>query len=146
MICPACKSHMIVVEHEHIELDYCTSCKGVWFDSGELELLLERLGLRASRDFLSSILVAGTSTNEKKRRCPLCRRRMVKTSAGQNPAVLVDVCPQEDGIWFDGGEVGQLVQKLPAQAGTDDGQKVMAFLGNTFKCHDSKLPGDGGGQ
>jgi len=47
MICPACKNDMIVVEHEDIELDYCTNCNGVWFDSGELELLLEAAGLES---------------------------------------------------------------------------------------------------
>ena len=39
MKCPIDKSDMIVVEHEKIELDYCLRCSGVWFDSGELELL-----------------------------------------------------------------------------------------------------------
>jgi Zn-finger nucleic acid-binding protein len=37
MICPACKYDMIVVEYHNIELDYCNNCKGVWFDSGELQ-------------------------------------------------------------------------------------------------------------
>jgi len=43
--CPACKVPIIVVEHEKIELDYCTTCLGVWFDAGELALLLESLDL-----------------------------------------------------------------------------------------------------
>ncbi len=129
---------MIVVEHESIELDYCTSCKGGWFDSGELGLLLECLSLQAPHEFLGGILASGAGTNEKKRRCPMCRRSMVKATAGQESAITIDICPQEDGIWFDGGEVGHLVQQLPAQAGTDARQKVMAFLGNTFKCHDSR--------
>ena len=38
MICPACRSAMVIVEYDDIELDYCTACKGVWFDAGELEL------------------------------------------------------------------------------------------------------------
>ncbi len=138
MICPACSSQMIVVEHEHIELDYCMNCKGVWFDSGEMELLLERLGIHASHEFLGNIMVAGVRTNEKKRRCPLCRRKMAKTTAGQKPVVLIDVCPQQEGIWFDGGEVSQLVQQLPVQADADASQKLIAFLGNTFRCHDSR--------
>ena len=35
---------MIIVEHNDIELDYCTNCSGVWFDIGELEVLLEPVG------------------------------------------------------------------------------------------------------
>ena len=56
MICPACKSDMIVVEHSQIELDYCTDCRGVWFDSGELELLLESMGLENPDLFLGNLL------------------------------------------------------------------------------------------
>ena len=43
MNCPVCKEPMIIVEHERIELDYCTTCLGVWFDAGELSLLLESM-------------------------------------------------------------------------------------------------------
>ena len=46
MICPVCKKDMFVVEYKQIELDYCHTCKGVWFDAGELELLLETGGLK----------------------------------------------------------------------------------------------------
>jgi len=55
MICPACKSDMIVVEHSKIELDYCTGCRGVWFDSGELELLLESAGLEGLDPLLADL-------------------------------------------------------------------------------------------
>ena len=43
MKCPVCRIDMIVVEHKKIELDYCVKCSGVWFDSGELELLLDTI-------------------------------------------------------------------------------------------------------
>jgi len=58
MICPVCKCDMIVVEYHNIELDYCTTCKGVWFDSGELELLLESHGLEEAKLFESAPSVA----------------------------------------------------------------------------------------
>ena len=47
---------MVIVEHENIELDYCTNCKGVWFDSGELELLLEAAELENYEVFLDRII------------------------------------------------------------------------------------------
>jgi len=56
MICPVCKYDMIVVEYQNIELDYCNSCKGVWFDSGELELLLKSQGIEETKVFLDGIL------------------------------------------------------------------------------------------
>jgi len=43
--CPVCHEPMIVVEYQSIELDYCSSCHGTWFDKGELELLLRSMEL-----------------------------------------------------------------------------------------------------
>ncbi len=44
MDCPVCKSAMITLELAKVEIDYCTGCKGVWLDAGELEMLLEDKG------------------------------------------------------------------------------------------------------
>ena len=41
MKCPVCHVPTYVVEYEKIELDVCGECQGIWFDHGELELLLE---------------------------------------------------------------------------------------------------------
>ena len=49
MICPVCKKDALIVEYDRIELDYCPSCGGVWFDSGELDLLLEAAGQYSPR-------------------------------------------------------------------------------------------------
>ena len=56
MKCPVCKNMMIVVEHEHIELDYCPDCAGVWFDAGELDLLFDLRIMKKSNYFLFLIL------------------------------------------------------------------------------------------
>jgi len=40
MDCPVCKNAMITLELAEVEVDYCTGCKGVWLDAGELEMLL----------------------------------------------------------------------------------------------------------
>ncbi len=137
MICPTCNSDMIVVEHNRIELDYCTNCRGVWFDSGELELLLESMNLEGTDLFLGNILDSTEAkSSEKKRRCPVCRRKMNKTTIGQDPEVLIDVCPQGDGLWFDGGEVGDLIRQVAEKPSQREGsqQKLITFLGETFRC------------
>ena len=137
MICPTCKSDMIVVEHNKIELDYCINCQGVWFDSGELELLLESMSLESPDTFLSNILdSAGAESSQKKRNCPICREKMKKTTIGQEPEILIDVCQQGDGLWFDGGEVGQLIGQLAEKSSEKQGsrQQVMTFLGEVFEA------------
>lgn len=131
---------MIVVEHNQIELDYCTKCQGVWFDSGELELLLESMSLEGSNMLLGNIISSTeTKSSEKKRRCPLCNQKMRKTTIGQQPKILIDVCRQGDGLWFDGGEVGQLIKQLISKSTEKAGsqQQVITFLGEAFKARDT---------
>ena len=136
MICPTCKSDMIVVEHNKIELDYCTNCQGVWFDSGELELLLRSMNLESHNVFLSNILSSEEAeSSEKKRKCPICGQKMKKISMGQEPGILIDVCQRGDGLWFDGGELGQLTRQLarkPSEKKRSQ-QGVITFLGEVFK-------------
>lgn len=136
MICPACKSDMIVVEYNKIELDYCTDCQGVWFDSGELELLLESMNLESQNVFFSNILSSEEAeSSEKKRKCPICGQKMKKTGIGQEREILIDVCQRGDGLWFDGGELGQLTRQLAKKPSekTRSQQEVITFLGEVFK-------------
>ena len=139
MKCPACNNLMIVVEHENIELDYCTDCSGVWFDAGELELLLETMQLEGSSLSLDSILTSPEARSaEKKRKCPICRQKMKKATVGHEPEVLIDACQRGDGLWFDKGEVGQLITQLadkPSEEADSQG-RVITFLGEVFRARD----------
>ncbi|MGA8848489.1 MAG: zf-TFIIB domain-containing protein [Dehalococcoidia bacterium] len=116
MICPVCKYAMIVVEYRNIELDYCNSCRGVWFDSGELELLLKSQGLEEPKAFFDGILNSQeAASSEKKRKCSICGRKMKKTTIGGQPEIFIDVCRDKHGLWFDGGEVAQLIKRLAGE-------------------------------
>jgi Zn-finger nucleic acid-binding protein len=137
MICPVCSKDMIVVEYSNIELDYCLNCHGVWFDSDELELMLKCMDLDTPDLLLGHILdSAEVETTEKERKCPICRRKMKKTTIGDRPKILIDVCRRQDGLWFDGGEVSQLVKELAKKkpAGKEAQHKVISFLGEVFKA------------
>ena len=139
MICPACKNDMIVVEHNKIELDYCTSCQGVWFDSGELELFLNSMGLDSRSVFWRNILnYQEVPSTERKRKCPICGRKMKKTIIDKQPEILIDVCQRGDGLWFDSGEVisliKQIANKTPAKE--DAQQQILGFLGEVFKAQE----------
>jgi len=107
---------MIAVEYHNTELDYCHNCKGVWFDSGELELLLRSQDLEEPRAFFDGIVSSQEgASSEKKRKCPICGRKMRKTAIGGQPKILIDVCPNKHGLWFDWGEVAQLIQRLASE-------------------------------
>ncbi|RSY03074.1 hypothetical protein DAH81_24265 [Sphingomonas koreensis] len=50
LLCPVCKTDLIMSERQGIEIDYCSQCRGVWLDRGELDKIIERsLGESASR-------------------------------------------------------------------------------------------------
>ncbi len=137
MKCPACKNLTIVVEHEHIELDYCVECSGVWFDAGELELLVETMQLEGSVLSIDTILTSPEAqSSEKKRKCPICSKKMKKATVGQEPEVLIDACVRGDGLWFDSGEVGQLIAQLTDKTSSESGSqgRVINFLGEVFQA------------
>jgi Zn-finger nucleic acid-binding protein len=137
MICPVCKYDMIVVEYRSIELDYCNSCKGVWFDSGELELLLKSQDLEEPKAFLDGIINSQEAISpEKKRDCPICGHKMKKTAIGEQPKTLIDICSNGHGLWFDGGEVAQLIRRLAGEHPPkhDSGEQVASFLEEVFKA------------
>jgi Zn-finger nucleic acid-binding protein len=144
MICPVCKYDMVVVEYHNIELDYCNSCKGVWFDSGELELLLKSQGLEEPKVFFDGILNSQEAASpEKKRNCPLCGHKMKKTAIGGQPEIPIDICRNEHGLWFDGGEVTQLIRRLAGEHPPkhDSKEQVISFLEEVFKAPEQT--GDG---
>ena len=138
MICPGCKSQTIVVERNKIELDYCPRCRGVWFDSGELDLLLTSLSMGACSAFISDIL-AGTEnkSTEKSRRCPHCAQKMRKSTVGEDPKIMIDACRRGDGLWFDAGELDNLLKQLAQKpaVGPECDRKISEFLGEVFQAH-----------
>ncbi|GMW04596.1 MAG: hypothetical protein AMXMBFR85_05790 [Dehalococcoides mccartyi] len=126
MICPACSKDMLVVEYRGIELDYCPACHGVWFDAGELGLLLDAVKLKSTAPKAEEI----TDSREAKRHCPICRRKMKKTAILKDPLLITDDCPGGHGMFFDGGEVDQLIARL----GKDTNQPAVDFLKEVFKA------------
>ena len=91
-----------MLELEQIEVDHCIQCGGIWVDSGELELLLE--DRKTAEHFLRAFRPVSRS-REKKRKCPICFKKMEKISCGDDGHVLIDRCRGDHGIWCDRGEL-----------------------------------------
>ncbi len=127
MNCPACKHPMMALEYDAVEVDYCGACKGVWLDAGELELLFGDVA-ESHVAFLSGGDIAAARA-EKRRRCPICRAKMTKEATHSEPPVVYDRCPRGDGLWFDQGELEQVLAHGHPHAG---GERVTAFLREVF--------------
>lgn len=42
MKCPQCKDQtLLMADRQGVEIDYCSACRGIWLDRGELDKLLE---------------------------------------------------------------------------------------------------------
>jgi Zn-finger nucleic acid-binding protein len=135
MICPVCNVDMIVVEYHDIELDVCAKCRGVWFDAGELGLLLKTQGEAGADEFIENMKNSPeVKTSEKKRKCPICSKKMDKKGTGRQPPVIIDVCGNGHGLWFDGGEVVELARQVceddVSPGGTDN--PAVTFLEEFF--------------
>jgi uncharacterized protein len=130
---------MIVVEHDQIAIDYCPICHGVWFDRGELELVTERACGPQSDLCVADILARPDApTVEEKRRCPICNRHMLKKNLGAEPSILIDACDRGDGLWFDGGELHQVLSRAKTVDGSRVDAGMISFLKDTLKADIAK--------
>ncbi len=123
MKCPVCKVPTYAVEHDQIELDLCPDCRGIWFDAGELELLLEEGD--------AATLTAAGEFAEASRPCPLCDEKMNKVNIGPSQRVLIDTCPRGCGVWFDDNELQELTEDL-AEKGWQVQPRIRSFLSEMF--------------
>ena len=48
MNCPICNIPLNVSERQGVEIDFCSKCRGVWLDRGELDKIIERSTLEMS--------------------------------------------------------------------------------------------------
>jgi len=135
MKCPVCKVTTTAVEHDKIELDYCHICHGIWFDRGELELLLDTLTGGTAARFINGLMQRPQAkVAEKTRKCPICGKKMNKLDVGSGQEIIIDACHAGHGLWFDGGESGAFIRqlKLEQPAGADPLYQALFFISDTL--------------
>jgi len=61
---------------------------------------------------------------------------MKKITIGEEPKILIDMCSEEHGLWFDGGEVTQLIRHLAGEHPPKGGsrEQVISFLEEVFEA------------
>jgi Zn-finger nucleic acid-binding protein len=102
MKCPKCQGSLEAVVYAELEIDRCTDCKGIWFDSQEAQELKE---LQGSESIDIGDPKAGTKFNEVRDvNCPKCKTRLTKMVDLKQSHIWYEKCPVCYGIWFDAGE------------------------------------------
>ncbi|MBK7228714.1 MAG: zf-TFIIB domain-containing protein [Ignavibacteriales bacterium] len=122
MNCPACKNPMIILELNQVEIDYCNSCKGIWLDSGELELIFSN----SDQKSVSESFISKSDHQEVGRRCPNCKKKMEKVEF-ENSGIILDRCSNNHGLWFDNGELKSLLK-----TSADSNNKMIDLLKEMF--------------
>ena len=107
MDCPRCANPMGEIENEGVVLDFCSGCKGLWFDAGEAASYFE-----LSRD-LPMLSAADRQERDSAMNCPGCSNRMRQMLYAPPNDLTVDRCTACGGMWFDKGEV-QALHRLSA--------------------------------
>ena len=109
--CPKCRGGMREWESRGVTLDHCESCKGLWFDEGELTRHFANLGSAVSEEHLEA-------NRQTRLSCPRCDgARLIEAELG---SVRVETCQRCHGIFLDLGEVHELLGAINRERYADD--------------------------
>ncbi len=124
MQCPRCETEMKVQTIKDlstsIQVDYCPSCGGTWFDKGELDQIEQIIEV----SIIEIRNIPNKKNQLKKMKCPSCNLHpvMSKSEHFRDNKVIIDHCDVCHGIWLDKGEL-EAIQK----------DNLIASVGKIFK-------------
>ncbi|HBB33265.1 MAG TPA: hypothetical protein DDZ80_16675 [Cyanobacteria bacterium UBA8803] len=102
MKCPKCQGSLEAVVYSDIQVDRCTDCQGIWFDSMEAQHLKE---IKGSEEIDTGDPQIGTKFDTiADINCPKCKTKMTKMVDLKQSHIWYEKCPVCYGIWFDAGE------------------------------------------
>ena len=108
MRCPKCRCDMEQIEIDNTIIDRCTSCAGIWFDEGEVEVL-------SHQDAATAIDTGKKAVGRQYNliddyRCPRCGGQVDKKVDPQQQHIWYETCLECNGSFFDAGEFRDLAQ------------------------------------
>lgn len=104
MTCPKCKAPMERVQVSTVEVDRCTGCRGIWFDSLEEE----RLKAAGAAEVVDTGQAEDGRSDSTRVDCPRCHTRMIRMVDVDQPEIAFESCKFCYGRFFDPGEFRQL--------------------------------------
>jgi Zn-finger nucleic acid-binding protein len=102
MQCPKCQGSLEAIVYSDIQVDRCTNCQGIWFDSMEAQTLKK---IQGSESIDTGEPQTGSKFDEIGNiNCPKCHAQMTKMVDLKQSHIRYEKCPICYGIWFDAGE------------------------------------------
>ena len=120
-ICPRCNIRLRTIDLKlegKFLVERCDQCLGLFFDTGELEALLQATVTNVfaiDRSRLDAAVAAklGDDYGVIYIKCPVCAKVMNRVNFGVKSGVIVDRC-KAHGVWLDGGELRRLSEWMKA--------------------------------
>jgi len=109
--CPACGAKLRLVRGRDIEVDVCPSCRGLFFDRGELKTFIDSCIEKVPEGKAPSALpsrkepLPGALVPQANRTCPRCNKPMTTFNYAYDSNIFLDRCWNCGGIWADEGEI-----------------------------------------
>jgi Zn-finger nucleic acid-binding protein len=108
--CPECSQEMRKKEYEGVVIDICENCGGVWLDKDELYHILETREEKFSQSQQEEvapekIIPPRPEDLIPQLNCPVCGALMQRFAFGYSSGIILDRCPNGDGVWLDRGEL-----------------------------------------
>jgi len=110
MKCPNCVSKDLApakLSDRKTEVNWCRSCRGIWFEDGQLEHLFGKLAVDKAH-------VPDYARDNPHRECPVCRTPLA-WFCYPGGTILIDMCRGCGGIWLDDHELTQLQAAVHAE-------------------------------
>lgn len=110
--CPRCKAAMAKLKLGIYSVVECTKCEGMWIDGAVLQQICNDAQKQESVAGIPA--AAQTDYNRPLEAihyisCPVCKTLMNRVNFSHSSGVVVDVCPQKHGTWFDKDELRRVV-------------------------------------
>lgn len=133
MPCPSCGFGFKEIRIDHIVLDECRSCGGIWFEHDELRLLKdaqnERLGWLDTDLFADPIKIKAMPSSLL---CPTDDTPLARVTYDGSD-IKVDVCSICKGVWLNKGELEQILSFLESKAYSQPLCEYARSLGEELK-------------
>ncbi len=92
------------VKGRETEVDFCSTCRGIWFDDGEVASVI---GARSAGRLEIPFTAAAISA-----RCPRCDERLL-VFPYPDTLTIIDACASCHGVWIDRGEIQSIERARP---------------------------------
>jgi Zn-finger nucleic acid-binding protein len=115
-MCPHCNIRLQTISlkgNDHLYIERCSECFGLFFDPGKIEVLLNNVVSGTETINLEHIRNINNDRYQSKKvkyiKCPVCQVLMNRVSFGYRSGVIIDRC-RKHGVWLDNGEITHLME------------------------------------